>query len=65
MCFTGITFSRIGWRVAGTVERGLGEFVAVGVAQAKMLEEDARSRRNCRHVYSLLAGSAGVEADIT
>ena len=27
----------------------------VGTAQAKRLEEDSRSHRNCRHAYSLLA----------
>ena len=32
-------------------------------AWAKRLEEDSRSHRNCRHVYSLLAGAAAVAAD--
>ena len=32
----------------------------VGKAQAKRLEEDLRSHRNYRHVYSLLAGLAAV-----
>ena len=32
----------------------------VGKAQAKRLEEDLRSHRNCRHVYSLLAGMAAI-----
>ena len=29
----------------------------VGKGRAKRLEEDARSLRNCKHVYSLLAGT--------
>ena len=37
----------------------------VGKVRTKRLEENARSRRNCRHVYSLLAGTAAVAADIT
>ena len=37
----------------------------VGKAQAKRLEEDTRSRRNCRHVYSLLAGAEDAAAAIT
>ena len=36
-----------------------------GKAQAKRPEEYARSHRNCRHVYSLLAGTAAVAMDIT
>ena len=32
----------------------------VGNAQAKRLEEDTKSHRNCRHIYSLLAGTAAV-----
>ena len=35
----------------------------VGKVQTKRLEEDAKSCRNCRHVYSLLAGTAAVAAD--
>ena len=31
--------------------------------QAKRLEEDVRSLRNCRHIYSLLADAAAVAAD--
>ena len=31
-----------------------------GKAQAKRLEEDAKSHRNCRHVYSLLAGRVAI-----
>ena len=31
-----------------------------GKAQAKRLEEDSRSCRNCRHVYSLLTGMAAI-----
>lgn len=37
----------------------------VGKAQAKRPEEDVRSYSNCRHVYSLLAGTATLAADIT
>ena len=37
----------------------------VGKARAKGLEEDSKSRRNCRHVYSLLAGAAATAPDIT
>ena len=37
----------------------------VGQAQAKRLEENARSPRNRRHMSSLLAGTAAVAADIT
>lgn len=36
----------------------------VGKARAKKLEEDARSHRKCRHVYSLLADVAAVAAAI-
>ena len=36
----------------------------VGKAWGKMLEEDARSHRNFRHVYFLLAGTAPVAANI-
>ena len=36
----------------------------VGRARAKKLEEDARSHRKCRHVYSLLADAAAVAAAI-
>ena len=32
----------------------------VGKAQAKKLEGDARSHRNCRHIYSVLAGMAAM-----
>ena len=32
----------------------------VGKVQTKRLEEDAKSCRNCRHIYSLLAGTAGI-----
>ena len=32
----------------------------VGKAQAKRLEEDLRSHRNCRQVYSLLVGMAAI-----
>ena len=31
-----------------------------GKARAKMLEEDSRACRNCRHVYSLLAGTEAI-----
>ena len=34
----------------------------VGKVRAKRLEENVRSRRNCRHVYSLLAGTADITA---
>ena len=37
----------------------------VGQAQAKRLEGDSRSRRSCRHIYSLLADTAAVAVDIT
>ena len=37
----------------------------VGKARAKRLEEDARSHRNCRHIYSLLADLAAVAAATT
>ena len=37
----------------------------VGKTRTKRLEEDARSRRNCRHLYSLLADTAAVAAAIT
>ena len=33
--------------------------------QAQRLEEDAKSHRNCRHIYSLLADSAAIAAAIT
>ena len=33
-----------------------------GKAQVKRLEEDARSYRNCRHIYSLLTGTVAVGA---
>ena len=36
--------------------------VMVGKAQAKRLEENVR---NCRHIYSLLGGTAALAADIT
>ena len=36
----------------------------VGKAQAKRLEEDLRSCRSCRHVYSLLPGVAAIAADM-
>ena len=32
----------------------------VGKALAKRLEEDTRSHRNSRHIYSLLIGSAAI-----
>ena len=32
----------------------------IGKAQAKRLEEDSRSHRKCRHIYSLLAGTAAI-----
>ena len=32
----------------------------IGKAQAKRLEEDERSHRNCRHVFFLLAGRAAI-----
>ena len=32
----------------------------VGNARAKGLEEDTKSHRNCRHIYSLLAGTAAI-----
>ena len=37
----------------------------VGKVQAKRPEEDARSLRNCRHIYSLLAGTTDGAADVT
>ena len=37
----------------------------VGKLRAKKLEEDSRSRRNCRQVYSLLAGSAAVTQSLS
>ena len=37
----------------------------VGKARAKRLEEDSKSRRNCRHVYSLLAEAAAGAAATT
>ena len=36
----------------------------VGKPWTKRLEEDLRSCRNCRHVYSLLTGIAAIAADI-
>ena len=36
-----------------------------GKVQAKRPEEDARSVRNCRHIYSPLAGTTAGAADIT
>ena len=36
----------------------------VGKTRAKRLEEDARSSRNCRHLYSLLADTAAEAAAI-
>ena len=33
---------------------------ALGTARAKRLEENARSCRNCRHVYSFLAAATAV-----
>ena len=36
----------------------------VGKARAKRLEEDLRSHRNCRHIYSVLADAAAVAAAI-
>ena len=32
----------------------------VGKAHAEGLEEDSRSCRNCRHIYSLLAGKVAI-----
>ena len=32
----------------------------VGKARGKRLEENSRSRRNCRHIYSLLPGAAAI-----
>ena len=32
----------------------------VGKVRAKRLEEDSKSHRNCRYVYSLLAGMAAI-----
>lgn len=37
----------------------------VGDAQAERMEEEARSHTNRRHVYSFLAGTAAVAADVT
>ena len=37
----------------------------VGKARSKKLEGDSRSRRNCRHVYSLLADTALAAAGIS
>ena len=37
----------------------------VAKALAKRLEEDVSIHRNCRHIYSLLAGAAAVAAFIT
>ena len=37
----------------------------VGKVQAQRLEGDAKSHRNCRHVYSLLGDSAAIAAAIT
>ena len=37
----------------------------VDKAQAKRLEEELMSCRNCRHVYSLLADIAAIAAAIT
>ena len=37
----------------------------VGKAWAERLEEDGRSHRNCRHIYSLMAGIAVIAADVT
>ena len=34
----------------------------VGKERATRLEEDARSYKNCKHVYSLLTGQAAVAA---
>ena len=34
----------------------------VGKVRARRLEEDTRSLRNCRHVYSLLADTAAIAA---
>ena len=34
----------------------------VGKAQAKRLEKDSRSHRNCTHIYSLLADAAATAA---
>ena len=41
------------------------EKVVAGKAQAKRLEEDAGSHRNCRHVYSLLAGVAALTQPVS
>lgn len=35
----------------------------IGKVQVKRLEEDSRSQRNCRHIYSLLADAAAVAVD--
>ena len=35
----------------------------VGKAQTKRLEEDSRSHKNCRYVYSLLADAAAIAVD--
>ena len=37
----------------------------VGKAGAKRLEENAKSHMNCRHIYSLMAGTAAIVAFIT
>ena len=37
----------------------------VGKARVKRLEENVRSQRKCRCIYSVLAGIAAVVADIT
>ena len=37
----------------------------VGKVQAKRLEGDSRSCRNCRHIYSLLADAAALSAAVT
>ena len=34
--------------------------IAEPKGQAKRLEEDVISHRNCRHIYSLLAGTAAI-----
>ena len=35
----------------------------IGKVQVKRLEEDSRSQRNCRHIYSLLVDAAAVAVD--
>lgn len=37
----------------------------VGRVQAERMGKDAKSPRSCRHIHSLLAGTAAVAADIT